>query len=65
LKAEALFTGYFNVIPKPFACHFVLNKTYSEKPPGPEQMSAKYNTSFVSVIFFWKRMNKEKEQGTG
>ena len=30
-----------SVIPNPFACHFFLQNTYSEKPPGPAQISAK------------------------
>ena len=33
------------VSPNPFESHFFLHKTYSEKPPGPAHMSAKYRSS--------------------
>lgn len=43
-----LMAAPFKVKPNPLACHFFLQRTYSENPPGPAQISAKYNSSLCS-----------------
>lgn len=43
----------FKVNPKPLQCHPFLHNIYSEKPPGPAQMSAKYNRSIEPSSSFY------------
>ena len=50
------------VKPNPLACQPFRHRTYSEKPPGPAQISAKYNKSFGPTTSLynknWKIMSE-------
>ena len=50
----------FKVKPNPLACQPLRHSTYSENPPGPAQISAKYNSSLGPTTSLYNQLITEK-----
>jgi len=52
------------VKPNPLACQPLRHRTYSENPPGPAHISAKYSSSLGPTTSLYKQLKTEKSAVT-